>query len=139
MKILLRTNKPADTHYIYNSWLVSYRNSDFARHMPNDVYYNHHKLLIGALLSRSITTVACNPEDEDQIYGYAVYENVSVPILHFIYVKYAFRGFGIEKMLIDSVQADREIPLFITHAPWNFRALKEEFNLIHNIYLLIRS
>ena len=127
-----------DDSFIFNSWLKSYRNSEFAKDMVNDVYFSNHKAIIQKLLESDSTvcTLLVNPDDYMHYYGYVCYTLLpSSKILHYVYVKYNYRKFGLAKRLLNAVLVDDK-PNIITHIPRNFNKLHEKYNLIYNPYIL---
>ena len=105
---ILRPPKNDDVNFIYNSWLKSYADNNYFNPIKGPAYYGYQKLLINKLLNQSIISIVCNPEDEDQIFGYAVYEiDNSKLILHWIYIKYNFRRLGVCRFLLDTILSAR--------------------------------
>lgn len=71
------------------------------------------------ILERAYTLVACNPEDEDQIYGFIVGEQFPFglkksPVIHFLYVKAVFRGHGVGNLLMRSTVDNADQEFFYT-------------------------
>lgn len=96
MELLFRKRKTEDFEYIADSWQKEYRKGPFASQIHSDVFFPNYRARIKALLEISETIVACNPEDEDQVYGYAVHRRIGpLHILSWINVKGTFRGLGI--------------------------------------------
>ena len=127
-----------DMSFILNSWLKSYRNSEFAKDLANPVYFENHSKIIQHLLAKSNVIIACNPEELTQIYGYSVFEQYeSVTILHYIYVKFPYRKFGIAKNLFSFAQPDPKEFTLISHIPRNLDKLSKKFNLIFDLYRII--
>lgn len=131
-------NPKEDLLFIYNSWLKSYRVSDFANHVPTDDYYkNHHKLITSIVMQPTNNiTILCDPEDKDHILAYMVYNTVD-PIIYYIYVKRSFRNLGLGRYLLESVRANygSKAKVICTHKPKNFRKLKK-LELVYNPYLI---
>lgn len=128
-----------DINFIYASWLKSYRQSEFAKDMPNDVFFTEHKEIINTILNNPNTSVhiICNPEDVDQVYGYLV-EDATHQILHFAYIKYNYRHFHLMSTLLSTLGYTSKVtPTFITHIPRHYDIIKEKYNLVYNPYLLI--
>jgi hypothetical protein len=84
--------------------------------------------------------VACDPEDQSQIYAYAVGEYIDDGlVLHYVYVKFNLRGFGIAKSLVTSlllptikwVQFSHK-----THVVENMMAKLNKQNIVFNPYTL---
>lgn len=135
-----RPLKLPDMNFIYSTWLKSYRQSEWAKDITNDVFFSQHKEIIDKILARPTTKiiVICNPDDEDQIYGYLVHEHtVSGSIIHFAYIKYNFRKFGIMSALLGDLGYTTSVsPIFISHLPRYYDSLKTKFNLIYSPYLM---
>lgn len=136
--IAFRSMEKKDHNFILNSWLKSYRNSDFAKDMANPVYFTNHTHVIANLVARSNVIIAHNPEFPDQIYGYIVFEcPEDVAIIHYIYVKFPYRKFKIGSTLFRFAQPnDKEFSL-ITHLPRNYEGLSAKYNLIYDLYKMI--
>jgi GNAT superfamily N-acetyltransferase len=80
----------------------------------------------------------CEGEDDGHIFGYSVIELLaSTSIVHFVYVKHAYRKLGIAKMLINAyIPNFGETTTFISHAPRNLREASCKFKLTYNPYLM---
>ncbi len=145
--VSLREGKlnPKDESFIYNSWLKSHRSSPECKFLDNDTYYNNHKLIIQKILSREGTNIilACNPEDEDQIYGWLVEETYQLPsssstrVIHYIYVKYNFRRMGIGRMLFEKNPTPPMEPIPCTHQSHLWSVLKSKTNnqIFYDLYI----
>lgn len=66
--------------------------------MTDTVYFDGHSAFLRRLAPHVQCIVACNPEDQDQIFGYIVYQ---LPQLHFVYVKSAYQKLGIGFSLME--------------------------------------
>ena len=101
--IVIRETRPDDKPFILNSWLKSYKDESlFAAEIRNDIYYKWHNEIIQRILERGTTKilVAASKEDSDVIAGYLVTEKIrGYDIAHYVYVKRAFNGLGICKLL----------------------------------------
>lgn len=135
--ILLRAPKAEDINFIYSSWLKSYRNSEDASRMSNEVYYGHHKKVIEQLLQTSNAVIACNPADPDQVYGYTIFQVVNgVMVIHYTYTKFTFRKLGIAKEMIHAnFPTLGTEPIVVTHANRVFDNVKEKYLLVYNPYI----
>ena len=107
--ILLRKPEPDDRaiRFVLDSWCKTVAAEppwDFSstRHTPPPPHplliYEHDTLLKKIIRNPSIT-LACDPDDPDTVWGYVCSDG---ELLHFIYVKSAFRGFGIGGCLLRS-------------------------------------
>jgi len=132
-----QVNPKEDLLFIFNSWLKSYRNSDFAMHIPTNDYYTNHHHLIKTIITQpnNNITILCDPEDPNHILGYSVYNSVE-PILYYIYVKHSFRNLGLGRYLLESVRKNfGEVTLQCTHKNKNWRKVKK-LELSYNPYLI---
>ena len=134
-EIKFRPIKDSDKSFIYSSWLKSYRESDLAKHMVNSIYYDYHAKVIEAAMASSTIIIACNDQDEDQLYGYIVFQQIDdVALVHYTYVKFPYRKFGIGRQLFEFAQPDTEQFTVVTHIPRNFEGLSKKLNLVYNPY-----
>ncbi len=98
----LRPPKPEDVGFVFNSWLKSFRDGPAMQNMSNDVYYKGAHSCIEAIAksSQSRVVVACDPADENVIFGYGVAELFETELcIHWAYCKHTFRGFGLGKAI----------------------------------------
>jgi hypothetical protein len=132
----------ADENFIYNSWLKSYRDSPTVKSIPNTLYYDtHHKVIEGILNSPYLKScAACNPDDPDQIYGYAIGEETDkTRVTHWVYCKHPFRNFGIGTALHNSLFTSKPFvgSAYFTHRmKTTDRLLESKRSLVYNPYLL---
>lgn len=101
--IAVRHGQPADKEFIFGTWLRSYKHSsDFAKRISNDVFFSTHHKIVELILAKPNTEVLiAHPVDEPNvILGYVVLERIpNSEIVHFVYVKKAFRMMGIASYL----------------------------------------
>jgi hypothetical protein len=64
---------------------------------PPTLLIYEHDTLLKKIIPHSTITLACDPDDPDTIWGYICTDG---DLLHFIYEKSAFRGFGIGGCLL---------------------------------------
>jgi hypothetical protein len=94
-----------DLPFVYSTWLRSYRyNSQFARKLTNKVYYEWHHKAIERILARGATcSIICDEHDRNVVFGYLVWELAGPhAIIHFAYVKKAFRNLGLMNQLLQA-------------------------------------
>jgi GNAT superfamily N-acetyltransferase len=106
-----------DGNFVYSSWLNSYRESAIGgwksptgEAMALGVYYKRARSRIDALIKRGAELkVACDPEDTNIILGWMCAED---PVLHYVYVKEAYRRQGIALSLLAAcgLSSSRIIP-----------------------------
>lgn len=122
--VLLREANALDAPFIMNSWLWGFRSSAFASAVSNSEYFPGHQALILEILARSQALIAYNPEDPTQYYGWVCFETLTeLPVVHFVSVKQAFRGFGIARKLL--TQATGGKAFFYTHDTTRIRAPRD--------------
>jgi GNAT superfamily N-acetyltransferase len=135
--IVLRKAVPEDAPFIFNSWLKSFRKSPLARNICSTVYFSEHHKVIERLLRSCDVTLACNPDDPTQLYGYAVMENKDgVDVFHYIYVKHTFRRLGIAKTLKDDMQSTDAASVYTHHTQWADR-IAPRYNMVYSPYVAL--
>jgi hypothetical protein len=105
--ILLRKIEPDERalSLVLDSWTKTVAaespwNFSTPRHpppLPPTLLIYEHDTLLKKIIPHSTITLACDPDDPDTIWGYVCTDG---DLLHFIYVKSAFRGFGIGGCLL---------------------------------------
>lgn len=134
-------NTEKDINFLLSTWLQSYRSSDFANAIANDDYFPNHQILIMSILGHenNAVTVVCDPEEQDQIIGYIVF-NTKAPIVYYCYVKHAFRKLGIAAWMFNSVREGQGTSpggmTTCTHKCRRWPAMSKKFNLAYNPYLV---
>lgn len=109
--IKIRHAKVEDLNFILNSWLKRYRDAIRARFVSDRDYYAIQHEVISKILAQPglIALIACNPSDENQIFGYVVAEQSHlVPDLlfvHWTYTKGFARKYGIAGSLLKALPA----------------------------------
>lgn len=144
LPVVLRDPIEADRNIILSSWLKSYRNSAFATHIPNDVYfYMHNKIIERLLQSGRVVIIGIKDDlgqvDYTQVLGYLIYEQRdNLFIIHFCYVKFPYRKLGLMRHAITEVLKSNDNPniIFITHLPRAYEKLKQKYPYVYNPYLL---
>jgi len=107
----VRNYQDGDESLIYASWIKTAWSYELQRAkacksigpslMNKDLFCQEQHALIERLLKRCKILIACNQQFEDQIYGYIVYEVIDKTlVLHFIYIRFDFRQFGIASKLL---------------------------------------
>lgn len=127
----LRPYKPSDLNFIQNSWASSYyKGADFVKFMTPREFNQQHRPIRTDILERpsSACIVACGADNEDLILGWILVEKQEKLILHYLYIKEAFKNEGISKELIEKALPER--PVLITHMTDRARKIigkKKEF------------
>lgn len=136
-QVKIRPAKESDISFIFNSWLQSFRDSPTVRGIPNTLYYKEQHRLIEDLLKRDTCRVilAVNEKDEEQIFGYIIFETYgeNLPlVMHWIYVKHPFRNFKIGSQLIE--ECHKTAPNIVTYSHKSKLSDKLMKNRQHYIY-----
>lgn len=96
--------KPGDIPYITSTWMNSFRsNARWPKEILHRIYSSEHNRIINSILNNSQVLIACDPEDEDHIFGYVVFSNITridLDIFHYVFTKRAFQKLGVAKGLI---------------------------------------
>lgn len=108
----IRDAKDSDISFIYSTWLKSYHYDSWTKTISKSVYFDNYKRVIDDLLLNSKVKIACVTLDQDIILGYMVTE---YPIVHYTFVKEAFRGLGIAKDLLINSGFEYDEQIIITH------------------------
>lgn len=111
--IEVRQYRPsADQAFVYSTWLRNYKHSSyFAKRIKPVIFFaGHHDLVSHLLRKPSVKVFVAHPKDDiDTILGYLACEpntDTQKPVLHFIFVKDAFREMGIARCLIKASEID---------------------------------
>lgn len=138
--VKVRLKVDGDTSFLLNSWLKSYYHSSyFCKRIREKIYYRFHHEVITRILGQPNTKVliASDPIDTSVILGYLVYNEFECkPLIHYAYVKGAFRQMGIATTLIKAAELDLSIAQF-TH--WSFdcdEIVKKHPNMVYTPYLI---
>jgi hypothetical protein len=129
-QVKIREAIPTDINFIYSCWLRSYRNdSDIGLSVTKTVFFDSYQQIIDGILNRSTTKVfvACKPDEPTTIFGFLVAES-SVKILHYCFIKDAFRGFGLANLLFQEAFLDsKKSEVIITHKTYTCKSLCDCF------------
>ena len=138
LEVIVREGVQEDLPLVYNSWLKQYRESPFTVGVSNGVYYEQHRKLIDALVSRAELKIACDPSDPTKIYSWACGELYEVPVIHFVYTKKQYRDCGLAKLLLASLGCTEENHIITTHFVKykNSRQLNKDRKIVYNPYLI---
>lgn len=137
---VIRDAHPADIAFIYSTWLRSYRNDSLiGLSVKKSIFFETYRLVLDQILAKNTTKVlvACLPEDDSVILGYLVADPTE-KVLHYIFVKDAFRRFHIAQTLYDKVFSEMgEGVVSITHSTHHVKNFIEKFT--YNPFLLYQT
>ena len=130
--IEIRAATQTDRPLIFATWLRSYRHGSlFPRHIPDPTFFEAHHNVAEELLRRSSVRVAHPPGDPEVILGWSCVETLapkgggSSPIVvHYVYVKPAFRRAGVaRRLLAQVVNVEAEgAPVWYSHEAFVLRS-----------------
>lgn len=104
--IVVRHARESDIPFIIERWKNSVLDSEPYRAMDRITYYESMRRRIARLLSKSEVRVACAEDNEDTLFGFAVFEPAK-RIGHFRFVRKDFRGeLHLGRALVDGVKID---------------------------------
>jgi GNAT superfamily N-acetyltransferase len=135
----LRPFRESDRNFIVRGWASEMRRSAFSRHVPPEVYWPCQHELVAQLLKLGTTIVACDPDNEEHVYGAVVYQPADLAIVHWCYVKGDYRRVGLASALLVAAIGDRR-PVYCTQPSVLFgeaRELVAKHELIACPYLLL--
>jgi hypothetical protein len=141
MNIAIRAyDSIGDEAFVLSTWMKSYREAGAVRSVPTPIYnIGQRHRIVGILKDiESFVLVASDIDTPELIYGYMVCRAPNV--IHYLYVKQAYRQMGVAKALLN--QLNWKEPIFYTHKGadiWVESKLKSDdklLNLIHNPFLL---
>lgn len=136
-KVALRTVQPDDVDLIYDSWLHSGR-TDRGPPVDKAIYFHGQRQVIGELLKRSPVIIACEPAVPAHVLGWVCFElRAGLLVLHYIYVKKAFRRMGIATLMMRDMLAHPDASKGLTYSHWTPAAkpLMKRFHGVYNPYL----
>lgn len=141
-----RPIEPMDHGLIYNSLLKSYQQQGYgAEGLDKELFFANHKKQVEKILSSCYGICAVSPGDHDLIYAYILFDLPrdtleAKPIMHYVYVKTAFRKMGFATWLIDSMMrscGSGPMPITITHRTKAFqRFVEPKGDFVFNPYIL---
>jgi hypothetical protein len=108
---------PNDESFIFASWLNAYRShSQFARNITDTTFFDRHHKVIERILKDAKALVCVDSTHPDTILGYLVYQWFGErPLIHFIYVKMAFRKMGLANQMLSKAGIDLNEGGIYTH------------------------
>lgn len=127
-----RQSLPDDLNFIRSSWGSSYfMNNSYNKAVSADVFHKRHKKLRDEILERPTTQVlvACATDSPELIVGYVVTEALEddVSVIHYLYVKEAFKGEKIATELFKrGAQSKRVIITHLTQKASNILHQKKK-------------
>ncbi len=127
-----------DLAFFYSAALQSYFYSSRATHgLLPETFYKEHKRLLAKILQapKAMMAIACLDDDPRVIVGFILAEPLA-DILHYVYVKQAFRRFGVAKRLLAHLELSLDV-CTVTHWTSDMASIgAKRPGMIYNPYLL---
>ncbi len=137
-KVYFRDAIEEDISFIFNSWLKSYRNARAVSGIASSIYFSEHHKVLERIMKSCKVTIASNPADKSQIYGYIVFEEISgITVIHYSYVKHTFRKMGIAKTLLGTVKKDLSTGSMYSHSTLSGDRIAPKYNMVYSPYLAL--
>lgn len=108
---VIRNAEAGDEALIFDAWLQSYRQSEFAKVLGNHVYFTNHHKTITELLKRPGTVVRCIVQEDTnwQVLGWMCAEPAS-RVVHYAATKKTWREMGVARALLASFAIEHGWP-----------------------------
>jgi GNAT superfamily N-acetyltransferase len=117
----IRPAHDGDLPLVVDAWVQDYRHAPTARGIRDRDYYGDQRAEVLRILRASSTRVACAEDDPEHLFGFVTFG--PGPLLHWVYVKDAYRRAGLGDTLLDAAfPQPRAYELYATHASrmwWN--------------------
>ena len=134
--IKIREMMADDRQLIYSSWIKSLRHVHPYCILDRNWFSAAQHALISCLMERSDALIACDNDDDGQIYGYVVYEPKK-NIMHWVYVKQMFRNMHVGTRLAGEAFKGRQIICSIKTP--SILAIAPKWNITFRTYELCRN
>jgi GNAT superfamily N-acetyltransferase len=134
---MMRRATEADLNFIVSGWVRSYRGASWQYlEIPSNIYWDAEEAKIKRVLQNSLTWILTSKDDPAQYFGFICFVCAAESnILHYVYVKKAFRSFGFAtKMIEDHLRMpDRQC----TYLTRNFAGIHKKMEFTYNPYLIV--
>lgn len=145
--IEVRNANASDVAFIFNSWIQSFNDGNYeSKRTRTSVEKPEKHLEIEELIRNPNTTVivACNPSDQDQLYGFACGTTIldapsgkTYLVLHYVYVKQSFRNKKVASTLIKSLPGYEEAtPFFFSQITYTWEKIMPKFKCVFNRHFI---
>jgi hypothetical protein len=105
LPFVVREARPSDVPFIENAWrstMLANCPAVFGADPPH--FAREMKRLVSMLLAQATTRVACAPQDEETLVGFAC---ATGDELHYVYVSGMFRGVGLVPYMLEGLPIRR--------------------------------
>lgn len=146
LKKHFRPLKSEDVPFVVDAWLKGYAAAN--RNIKIKGGMDNHRTLILACITKYKTLICCNPEDEDQIFGFMNYFTYECPhksgdvfVTNYIYTKELFKRMGVASGIYDELKVNDDLIRLSTHNTDSFQMFCEKKDLRHwyNPHLIFKE
>lgn len=141
-ELTIRPIRDTDRAFVINSLLKSFEKEcpfKIPELVPSKLYFSFHGRILNWTLDRSTTcaNILIPKDDPDVIIGYVLYEITPIyRIVHYLYIKEAFRKFGFATLLIKSLPFDLSKKTYTSHMTKAAKKLIRKNRITYNPYLI---
>lgn len=123
----LRLAVPGDLPLVVQTYVRHWPKAILASELPRG-WAQVAERFVAACFLRGLITVACAPDDEDQILGYSIAERrPERAVVHWLYVRGPFRRFGVaRRMMAAVIEGAKTITITHTAAGWQRAIVRRE-------------
>lgn len=132
MPFVIRGSIDADNNYILRSWLKTWKQEPCNKNISSKLFYNQANGLFNDILERFGAIIACNPNDNNQIYAFAIatYLNNGEWVLFWIHTKSIYTNLGIATALVNFIRQDRKHGPICPFVRDKFRHLIKKYDIL---------
>lgn len=138
-KIVVRQMEADDTAFVLSTWLTNFKfSSDFTKDVPQELYFKNQRPIAEKILSDFATAkyVAVLSDEPQVILGYLIVGlKDDVPVLHYGYVKSAFRRMGIFWKLLKAAGLFDAETVYVSHLTYDGKKLIDKYGWHYCPYL----
>ena len=113
--------------------------SPLGRSCSQATFFKNFQQVIDHILEVSEILIACKTDEPEVIFGYAIFQPQDVPILHYIFVKAAFRRLGIAKTLCFAAFPERKAILHTMNTHSSKQICPDKPQFIFNPFILYKK
>ncbi len=129
---VIRHGSHIDFGYIHKTWLRVWR-SHFPRDVNDALFSEYHRHIFNRILANSKVYIATIEEDESMVLGYLVARK---DVLHWVWVRSAFRRMGIANALMDAYLREAGKPRYASHWTQSGEHFVKKLGLKFNPFLI---
>jgi len=134
----IRPANPKDVNFILATFSKSMKSdSALGRATSNRIFFAGFTQVIDHILGQANISIACELNDDNTILGYIIYELPDV--IHFIYIKELFQGYGIAKELVKDVYPNAKTLRFSNCTNDAKKINKKYPELIYDPFILFKK